>query len=234
VAKMRALACILLLLSFAPAHAIFLVGDAQDGGEVPILCEGQPRAYLSTPSGETRALALDAASQASFFPQSSGPYTVQCGRETKTISVQMPSQPGAAAYGGDAAFITVACVAAAFLLAAFIAAKILLRQKTEFTKREEGGRVKLCLRAGEALSHIEITDPDGGGAGSPLRLSVPRLAAGASWEWEYEQGMPGSPLAPARMSANSKRGRVVLASGASFSPKAKAGMQKMRALPKNQ
>ncbi len=177
-----------------------------------MLCEGQSKAFLSLPTGELRALALDSDFQAKFIPDASGPYTIQCGNETRTISVLLPARADSGAYSSGENFFLVAGMAIVFLAALLLAAKILLRQRTIFSKSFSGGRVRLYLRAGEDLRDIKITDLQGGFDGAPLSLSIPRLAAGAEWSWEYEISA-GEPLLAARLSAKCAKGTISLVSG---------------------
>jgi hypothetical protein len=198
----------------APACALFLAGFAQDGGEISILCEGQQSAYLSSPDGQTLALLLDSASQSSFQPQQNGPYTVQCGNETKTVLVKLPPQPSAgAAPAGESTLPLVAGMALIVAAAAAIAAWLALGSRTEFTKSQEGGRVALRIRAGRALHSIKVIDPDGGQGGAALELSIPHLAKGEKWGWDYER-QQGEQLAPASMRAKCNGKEISLISGA--------------------
>ncbi len=201
-----------LLFLLAPANALFLAGQSQAGGEISVLCEGQASIFVSSPDGQLRAITLDIASQAAFYPQFKGPYTVQCGNETKTVIIQLPQQEGADALGGESALPIVTGVAIFIAAAIALAARMLLGRKTTFSKRCESGRVSLSLRAGQDLHSIKITDPDGGKGGAALELSIPRLRRGAAWSWEYEMEQ-GAPLLPARMHAKCKRGEIFLVSG---------------------
>jgi len=204
---------IFLLFLLVPAHALFLAGQSEQGGAVFVLCEGQRFAFLSPPSGELRALPLDSDSQASFAPASSGPHTIQCGNETKTISVSLPASAGQGAYPGGDSFFLAAGAAAVFLAALLLAARIFLKPCTTFTKSASGNRVSLSLRAGRDLRGIRISDPQGGEGGSPIALSIPHLPAGASWGWEYEMDS-GGPLIAARMEAKCADGAIFsMASG---------------------
>jgi hypothetical protein len=209
---MRVLACVFLLLAIPAAHALFLAGQSEQGGAISILCENQSQAFVSTPEGETRALPLDSDFQAAFLPQEGGPYAVQCGREVKAIAVSMPPRADAPAYPGWENILIAAGAVLVFLAALLAAQYLFLRSRTEFSKSSEGGSVRLCLRAGGDLREIRISDPQGGGGGAPLELSIPLLPAGARWEWEYERA-PGEPLLPARMSARAANGVISLISG---------------------
>jgi len=197
------------LLLSSPANALFLAGQSEQGGEISILCEGQSQAFLSLPTGELRALALDSDFQAKFTPAASGPCTIQCGKETKTIFVQLPARSDSGAFSGGENFFIVAGVAIVFLAALLIAAKIFLKPKTTFSKSSAGGRVRLYLHAAEDLKEIKITDLQGGVDGAPLALSIPHLPAEAEWSWEYESG---EPLLAARLSAKCAKGELHLLS----------------------
>ncbi len=202
------MACLLLSL---PANALFLAGQAEPGGAISVLCEGQSRVFLSLPSGGLQALPLDPDFQAEYAPVSSGPYTFQCGNETKTVLASLPRQAGAGAYPGGENLFLAAGMAAVFLAALLAAAKYFLRPTTVFSKSAGGGRAAIFLRAGEDLREITITDLQGGEGGRPLSLSIPHLSAGAEWNWEYECD-PGGPLLAARLSAKCRKGGVSLVS----------------------
>lgn len=209
-----------------------------------MLCEGQGSVFLSLPTGELRALPLDSDFQAKFLPASSGPYTIQCGNETRTVEVSLPGRAGSAAYpawepyaGADILF-PAAGAAIVFLAALFLASRFFLKPSTIFSKSESGGRVRLLLRAGEDLRGIKISDPQGGEDGQPLELSIPHLPSGADWSWEYA-GNPGEPLLSAHLSAKCAKGGISLLSGmgGGGAPKQKAaGTEKAekRKLPKHQ
>jgi len=201
---------IFLLLLLAPANALFLAGQSEQGGEISILCEGQSSAFLSLPTGELRALALDSDFQARFTPTASGPYTIQCGKEAKTILVPSPLRSDSGAFSSGENFFLVAGVAIVFLFALLISAKIFLKPKTIFSKSSAGGRVRLYVRAAEDLKEINISDLQGGVDGSPLQLSIPHLPAGAEWNWEYEGS--SEPLLAARLSAKCAKGELHLLS----------------------
>jgi hypothetical protein len=185
---------------------------AQEGGEVSILCEGQRSAYVSFPDGQVRAFLLDSASQASFQPQQDGPYTVQCGNETKTVVARLPAAPAAGAPAGESMLPLVAALAILVMVIMAIAAWLALGRRTEFTKRQDGSRVLLCIKAGQGLHSIKVSDPDGGQGGAALELSIPRLAKGEKWEWDYERAQ-GAPLAPASMRAKCNGREISLISG---------------------
>jgi len=203
-------ACLLLSL---PAHALFLAGQAQQGGEISVLCEGQASAFISFPTGESRALPLDSDFQASILPPAGGPYTIQCGNETKTIAVSLPQRSDSPSFPGGENIFLAAGASIAFIAALLAAAKVLLAPRTIFSKSIRNGRVALFLRAGEDLREIRISDPQGGEGGAPLKLSIPCLPANASWSWEYELEA-GEPLLAAHLSAKRAKGGISLISGA--------------------
>ena len=176
-----------------------------------MLCEGQSHVFLSLPSGELRTLPLDSDFQAEFLPQDGGPHTFQCGNETKTIPVPPHARADSGAYSNGENLFIVAGMAAAFIAALFSAAKFFIRPCTSFSKSESNGRMKLCLRAGENLQDVRITDPQGGEGGLPLELSIPYLPAGKEWVWERECS-PGEPQLPARLSAKYPKGEISLIS----------------------
>ncbi|MFA6214360.1 MAG: hypothetical protein WC717_03715 [Candidatus Micrarchaeia archaeon] len=220
-----------LLLSL-PAHALFLAGQAGQGGEIAILCEGQGTVFVSLPTGEVRAVSLDAGGQARFYPRSQGPHTVQCGREAKTVAVLMPPPQDSGAYSGGEIPALAAGAAIAFIAILFIAAKRISSPRTEFSKSAANGQVSLRLRAGCDLRGITICDPQGGEGGAPIELSIPRLPAGAAWEWAYEQ-TPGAPLLPARLSAKCAKGEICLVSCADSAGACKKVAAVRRALPRS-
>jgi len=208
---MRALICVFLLLAFSPANALFLAGQTEQGGEISILCEGERQVFLSSPSGELRAISLDSDFQAKFSPQSFGPHTFQCGNETKTVAVLLPPQTDSEAYSSGENFFIVAGAAIVFLTMLLIAAKFFLKPHTIFSKSVGNGRVRLFLRAGEDLQMIKISDPQGGEDGAPINLFIPHLPALASWNWEYECNN-GEPLPAARLSAKCANGAISILS----------------------
>jgi len=201
---------IFLLLLLAPANALFLAGQAEQGGEISILCEGQSSAFISLPTGELRALALDSDFQARFTPIAPGPYTIQCGKETKTINVPLPSRADSGAFSSGENFFLVAGVALVFLAVFLLAAKVFLKPKTIFSKSSAGGRVRLYLHAAEDLKEIKISDLQGGVDGAPLALSIPHLPLGAEWNWEYDGS--NEPQLAARLSAICAKGELHLLS----------------------
>ena len=202
--KRTPLGLVALLLLLPMQTALFLVGEGNAGGEISILCENQERVFVSSPDGEVLQLDLDSAFQAEFIPQQSGPYTVQCGRETATIAVESAQQAGAGKEKEqENAFLLLA--AAGIFFAAFAAAALLLAKnrfsKNVFSKTVEGNRAQLHLRAEKKLEKIEIEDPvQFSYPGKPLRFSVPRLEAGKEWSWEYDIATPEKAL-PATLEA---------------------------------
>ena len=179
--------------------------------------------FLSLPTGELRTLQLGSDSQAQFLPSAGGPYTIQCGNETKTIPAELPLRADSGAYSSGENLFLVAGMAIIFLAALSLAAKFFLKPSTVFAKSESRGRVRICLCAGEDLREIRISDPQGGEDGKPLELFIPHLPAGASWSWEYDCDL-GEPLLAARLSAKCANAGVTLLSGADG-----GGMQKQQA-----
>ena len=225
------------LLLSSPANALFLAGQSEQGGEISVLCEGQSSAFISLPTGGLHALALDSDFQAKFSPTAPGPYTIQCGKETKTISVLLSPRADSGAFSSGENLFLVAGAAIVFLAVLLTAAKVFLNPRTVFSKSYAGGRVRLCLRAAEDLKEIKITDPQGGESGTPLLLSIPHLACGAEWNWEYDGS--GEPLLAARLSAKCAKGSVSLIScveGGSVQKQTMADMGKAekRKLPKHE
>ena len=155
---------------------------------------------------------LDSGFQAKFSPAVSGPYTFQCGKETKTVAVSLPQQKDSRAYSSGENLFLVAGAAIVFLAALFLAAKVFLKPRTIFSKSVGYGRVRLFLRAGEEMHGIKINDPQCGENGGPLELSIPHLRCGAAWSWEYE-GSIGEPLLAARLSVKCAKGEISLLSG---------------------
>ena len=113
-------------------------------------------------------------------------------------------------------------------VAAIAAFSHFTKRKTEFSKRENGGRVELRVFAAEELRGIKITDPD-----AEHELNIPRLAAGSSWGWEYERSADGLPLAPAHLSAKTANGELHLLSGKISGVKEKETVREKRMLPKS-
>ena len=224
----------LCLLLSQIASALFLTGQAEQGSVVSILCEGQSSVFLSLPTGELRELPLDSDFQAEFLPASSGPHTVQCGNETRTISVLLPAHADPGAYSSGENLALAAGAAIIFLAALCLAARLFLKPCTIFSKSGCNGRVRLYLHAGEDLQGIKIFDPQGGEGGQPLELSIPHLPSGAEWIWEYDAN-PGWPLLSARLSAKGAKGEISLLSGSGSGMPAKAAekSREARKLPKH-
>ncbi|MCX6769490.1 MAG: hypothetical protein NT051_02300 [Candidatus Micrarchaeota archaeon] len=170
---------------------------------------------------------LDYAWQASFSPPISGPYTVQCGKEAKTVEVTLqPIARQAAPEDGSGLLILVLCCL--FIICLFIAFLAIARHlnsgRTEFVKSIGRNKAKLLLRVGARLSQIEITDPVSMDfKGPPLIFSIGSLANGQEWAYEYETEGQALVL-PASLSAISKEGKVSILSslfssdGKLFSP----------------
>ena len=195
--------CVLLFSSFA--YSEFLVGPAEMGKSFSILCEGKGAAFVSEPDGVTVPLALDSSSQAEFTPQEAGPYTVQCGNDTKTVVVQQ-LQPAAitAQDGGIASALVLFSIMAfvALMAAASVyISKTLLGGMTRFSKTVSGNKARLLLRADRAMEKVEILDPvcfDH--TGRTMSFSIPALRGGAEWSFEYSIASPERAL-PASLTA---------------------------------
>jgi len=216
---MRARLLLLAALCIGLACPAFIVGQGKVGESIPILCENQEYAFVSSPSGSSEKIQLDSDFQSSFVPRSAGPYTVQCGNETATLIVPPPEKE--AALQGESAGQPdwLAFAAAAFALLAFSAACLLAARKlfggrVLFEKSVEGKSARLVLRSDFELENVEISDPVFMGfAGAPLRFSIPLLSAGAEWSWEYEIGIADSERAlPAELSANDGKRKILLLS----------------------
>lgn len=193
----------LLLLLLPAAHPLFLVGEGLVGESISVLCENQERVFVSPPSGQAEMLPLDSDFQAEFVPEVQGPHTVQCGREAKTVDIAPAEGTGAGmAVQKDAslAFISVGMLLAGMLAALIFAARSLF-SSAQFTKRVEGNRARIFLKAGKKLEKVEIEDPVSFSyAGKPLHFSIPALKEGREWSWEYEIALPEKAL-PASLDA---------------------------------
>ena len=243
---MRIVAVLLpILLLVSPAYSLFLVGQGKVGDSIPILCEQQEKVFVSSPDGSTQTLGLDMNFQADFTPQQDGPYTVQCGRSTKTVQMEPAAQYPAATEqpAPNAALILGASVIlAALLLSAVLFAARIIFSQTIFEKSVQGNRAKLRLLTGKKLEKIEIEDPVSFSySGKMMRFSIPSLSAGREWSWEYDISLPEKALPASlvalergkkisllsRLLIEGKEGGVPKASGTgAASPKLK------RALPK--
>ena len=195
-----------LLLAACASSAIFLVGSGKAGQAVPILCEGQAAAFVSMPEGRTERLQLDSSFQAEFTPALGGPYAVQCGNETKIVSVEQSAQAADIEQGaGDAAsaflLASILLFIALMAIASFYMARTYLYGATRFCKRVEGNTARLSLVAGPAMERVEISDPVCiGRRGKELRFSIPALPAGCEWRHEYCIASPERAL-PAGLAA---------------------------------
>lgn len=205
----------LLLLMLPTLNALFLVGEGHVGGEISVLCENQERVFVSVPDGAMLQLDLDSSYQAEFVPKMPGPHTVQCGRETATITVE--DAPGIGAgmeKEREGALLLLA--AAGIFFAAILAAALLLAKnhfsKNVFSKTVEGNRARLHLRAAKGLEKIEMEDPVSFSySGRPLRFSVPHLEAGKEWSWEYDIANPEKAL-PATLEAMERGEKIAMLS----------------------
>lgn len=242
VAKMRASPLAFLLFFASISFPLFLAG--LENGSIAILCEGQGEAFVTSPSGATATLPLDAASQAVFLPREQGPHTVQCGKDAKVVEAIAQAQ--AMAPEKSDATLGIAILAACGLLtimalAAFVFFMLRFSEgKTQFCKHVEGKRARLVLRAGEEMAKVEISDPlFMGFPGEPLEFNIAIIRKGQIWSHEYEISEPSRAL-PASLRAKAGKGNLSLLSqlfidGApSFSESdAIAGMgARLRKLPK--
>jgi hypothetical protein len=124
----------------------------------------------------------------------------------------MPRQPGELAQDEVGWALPAAVASAAFAAILLFALKKILGRKTEFTKRVEKGTATISIFASEELRQVRVNDPGGG----PLELYLPRLAAGASWSYEYECGTGGENTAPAMLYAQGRNGEVAMISDPSI------------------
>ena len=201
---MKSAVLLLAVLLFSPLHSLFLVGQGTVGGQIPVLCEQQDQAFVSSPNGQAQTLSLDNDFEANFTPQEPGPYTVQCGKETKTISVAAAQQspPDAIRITGDANAIILAVLS--FSALAILAAVAVGRRfftSAVFSKTVQGGRAHLYLKAGKKMLQIRVEDP----VSFPykkqaMKFSIPSLAGGKDWSWEYDIEEPEKAL-PASLEA---------------------------------
>lgn len=204
---------------FSISNAAFFVGEGHVGEKIPILCENQESVFVSSPDGAQARHQLDSDFQSSFVPEAAGPYAVQCGNETRVVSV-LPAQSAGAAGSGEGAtqqggylvlYVVVVLLLFAAAAAALIAKKMLF-ERTLFAKSVEGGTARLHLRAGRRMEGVSIEDPVSMGfCGEPLQLYIPVLPAGAEWTYEYEIENPGRTL-PASLQAKMGGHRISLLS----------------------
>lgn len=212
---MRLAILLLIVFSFAPVHALFLAGEGE-AGKISILCEGQPSVFIVPPGGTAEMLSLDTTHQAEYVPGTPGPYTVQCGNDTKSIMVApQPAEPAgiAAAREEDLLVFAALSIFSLFTLGAVLfAAKELFWERTEFRKIVGGNSAKLCLRAGRKLEKITIADPVAiGFSGKEMLFSIPMLCAGKEWAWEYEVEEPEKAL-PASLEAMQNGRQIIILS----------------------
>lgn len=204
-----------LLALFAPLqHALFLAGF--ENGQISMLCEGESAAYVSAPDGSTATVQLDTHSQGAFTPSISGPHSVQCAKEAKTIDVRLIASaqtPEKADEGMALILILLSLLFIAFMLAlSILIMRHLSKSRTEFTKHVAGDTARLTLRAGQALSRIEISDPiEMDTKEKELRFSIPLLSPGQLWQREYTVKAAEKAL-PASLEAEGKEGKIALLS----------------------
>lgn len=195
------LAAFLFLLA-QPMRAEFFAG--QSDGKIYVLCEGQKEAFISPPGTDALLLLLNNDSQAQYAIEKPGPHSVQCGREVKTVFAtaeqegvffpqERPNQTGWAL----AAFFFLA------LISLFVALWARAQEGVRFEKRIDGGKVELFVSSQKNLFSVEIDDPQFEGG----KIRIPKIGAGKTWRLMYESSAKPS---QARMSADSKKGRVTM------------------------
>jgi len=205
------LAAVALVLLFLPAaNSLFLVGKGTVGAPFSILCEGQQEAFVSAPTGNAVRLALDGNFQAEFTPDAAGPYTVQCGHETKTINAVLPESQSAEAVSAaedgalmlhQAVLFSIAVFLVMMCIAAFYIVKTYLSGRSQFSKSVSGNAATLFLRADKRMEDVEIADPVAfDHKGAEMKFSLRVLEAGAEWKHEYEISSPEKAL-PASLAA---------------------------------
>ena len=201
---------ILILLLMQVAHSAFLVG--QDAGKITVLCEGQQAVFVSVPSGAVLRLALDADFEAGMATEAAGIYSIQCGREAKSVAVA-----GAAAAARTETYDALGAAFVAFLILSFLAATLLLgwlfiRGRTEFSKTVEGGRATLLIRAGRKMEGLAVSDPVSFDyRGREMRFAIPALEAGREWKFEYELDASSTAL-PAGLEAECEGKKISMLS----------------------
>ncbi|MCX6772544.1 MAG: hypothetical protein NTV88_02120 [Candidatus Micrarchaeota archaeon] len=196
---MKIVAMLLLcLLLVSPVNSLFLVGQGAVGDKIPILCEQQERVFVSSPNGQLQALSLDNNFQAEFAPTEAGPHTIQCGKETKVVSVVATQQhpPEAMRTTGDANVLILAVLSfSALALLAAVAVGRKFFTQTIFSKTVQAGRAHLYLKAGKKMAQIRIEDPVSfAHKGQVMKFSIPSLSAGKDWSWEYDIDAPEGAL----------------------------------------
>jgi hypothetical protein len=142
---------------------------------------------------------------------------VQCGNETKTVSVAQVERAVKMEGNGDVVFsVIVPASMLAFIalmaIASFYIAGTYLSGSARFCKSVQGGKARLELRAGRKMERAEISDPVCiGRKGDELRFSIPKLEAGSEWSFEYGMDCPKRAL-PASLSADVSGKRVSMLS----------------------
>ncbi|MCX8175449.1 MAG: hypothetical protein N3E51_04560 [Candidatus Micrarchaeota archaeon] len=232
--KKMALALSLLLLA-ASAYALFLVGKAQVGKETPVLCEGQDEIFVSSPAG-TERIPLDGADQASFVPQVSAPYTVQCGNETVVVLASEAEEKSWQETAGGKDWLLAGALLFLFVFLLALAAAIywkLLVCRFVFQKRVGMGRATLALRCPERMESVVISDPVAFGfLGRPIRIEMPRLDACKTWEFSYETAACPKRALPARLEARLGNGKKFSALSEIFIEEEGVGERRASRLPK--
>ncbi len=205
------------MLLFSISNAAFFVGEGMVGGKIPILCENQESVYVSSPDGAQVRYPLDSDFQSFFVPDAPGPYAVQCGNETRTITVLAAASAAGAGDGAAQQGDYLALYAAVVLLlmaaaAAALIAKMIIFDRTLFAKSVEGGIARLHLRAGKKMENALIEDPVAMDfSGEPLHFSIPLMLAGAEWSYEYKIKQPERAL-PASLKARMNGNEISLLS----------------------
>jgi len=204
VGKLALVFAILLFLLPQFAAAEFLVGES--GGLISVLCDGESEIFVSAPGGGLERLALDSDFQSQYRAGESGPYSVQCGKEVKTVSVKLSGRMAPIEEKRSGPFAAVAAFSffAAFLLAlAAFFMEMKFPRKATFEKCAKNGKVSLAVFSGRELLFVEIEDPQVEGG----RISVPKIKAGKGWKFEYESE---GGILPAKMSAIEGGKRITL------------------------
>jgi len=222
----------LLLLLLPAANSLFLVGEGKVGAPFSVLCEGNVEAFVSAPTGNIGRLALDEGFQAVFTPDAAGPYTVQCGNETKTINVlghaEEAEKVNAEGLGAISQFVlfSIAVFLSLMCIAAFYIAKTYLSGSARFSKSVSGNVATLFLRADRRMEHAEISDPVAfDHKGAEMKFSLPLLEAGAEWSYEYGISSPERAL-PASLTARVNGKNVSMLSELHIEGDAKSGIGK--------
>ena len=233
--RMPLAAVALFLLLLPAANSLFLVGEGKIGAPFSVLCEGQNEVFVSAPTGNVVRLALDESFQATFTPEAAGPYTIQCGHETKTINAVLPDgQPqGAENVTSDELLVisqfvlfSIAVFLVLMCIAVFYIAKTYLSGRARFSKSVTGSVATLFLRADERMENVEIADPVAfDHKGADMKFDLRALDAGAEWKHEYEISSPEKAL-PASLTARVNGKEVSMLSELHIEGNGKSGIGK--------